>query len=112
MTPEMHRFFLAAARRMLEVGRLRLMFLTLDGEKAATLYAFEYDRRFWLYNSGYDPQSHAQLSPGWVLLSYAIQYAIATGCQVFDFMQGNEEYKYRFGGQDYQVMHVVVRRNS
>jgi CelD/BcsL family acetyltransferase involved in cellulose biosynthesis len=97
---------------MLEVGRLRLMFLTLDGEKAATLYAFEYDRRFWLYNSGYDPESHAQLSPGWVLLSYAIQYAIATGCQVFDFMQGNEEYKYRFGGQDYQVMHVVVRRNS
>lgn len=112
MTPEMHRFFLAAARRMLEVGRLRLMFLTLDGEKAATLYAFEYDRRFWLYNSGYDPESHAQLSPGWVLLSYAIQYAIATGCRVFDFMQGDEEYKYRFGGQDYKVMHVVVRRNS
>jgi CelD/BcsL family acetyltransferase involved in cellulose biosynthesis len=112
MTPEMHRFFLAAARRMSEVGRLRLLFLTLDGEKAAALFAFEYNRRFWLYNSGYDPESHAQLSPGWVLLSYAIQYAIVSGCQVFDFMQGDEEYKYRFGGQDYKVMHVVVRRNA
>ena len=110
MTPQMHRFFLAIARRMLEADRLRLLFLTLDGEKAATLFAFEYDRRFWLYNSGYDPESHAQLSPGWVLLSYAIQYAIASGCRVFDFMQGDEEYKYRFGAHDYKVMRLTLHR--
>lgn len=110
MTPEMRRFFLVIARQMLEAGTLRLMFLTLNGEKAATLFAFEYDRRFWLYNSGYDPDAYAQLSPGWVILSYAIQYAIATGCRVFDFMQGDEEYKYRFGAHDYKVMHVNIRR--
>ncbi len=112
MTPEMHRFFLVAARTMMEAGWLRLCFLSLDGEKAATLYAFEYDKRFWLYNSGYDPDSHAQLSPGWVILSYAIQYAIANGCRVFDFMQGDEEYKYRFGAQDYKVMRVIVERQA
>ena len=110
MTPEMRRFFLATARQMLDAGTLRLFFLTLNGEKAATLFAFEYDRRFWLYNSGYDPDAYAQLSPGWVILSYAIQYAIATGCRVFDFMQGDEEYKYRFGAHDYKVMHVSIRR--
>jgi len=110
MTPQMHRFFLAIARQMLASDMLRLLFLTLDGEKAATLFAFEYDRRFWLYNSGYDPESHAQLSPGWVLLGYAIQYAIASGCRVFDFMQGDEEYKYRFGAHDYKVMRVTLRR--
>jgi len=110
MTPQMRRFFLAIARRMLQAGLLRLMFLTIDGDKAATLFAFEYDRRFWLYNSGYDPDAHAQLSPGWVLLSYAIQYAIATGCRVFDFMQGDEEYKYRFGAADYKVMRVTLRK--
>lgn len=110
MTPEMYRFFIAVARSMLESGWLRLCFLTLDGDKAASIMAFEYERRFWLYNSGYDPESHAQLSPGWVLLSYAIQYAITAGCQVFDFMQGNEEYKYRFGSQDYKVMRVIARR--
>jgi CelD/BcsL family acetyltransferase involved in cellulose biosynthesis len=110
MTPAMRRFFLTVARRMLEVDRLRLFFLSLNGEKAATLFAFEYDRRFWLYNSGYDPDAHAALSPGWVLLAYAIQYAIACGSQVFDFMQGNEEYKYRFGAEDYRVMRIVARR--
>lgn len=110
MTPEMQRFFLSAARTMQQAGWLRLLFLTLDGEKAATLYAFEYDKRFWLYNSGYDPDSHSQLSPGWVILSYAVQYAIANGCRVFDFMQGDEEYKYRFGAQDYKVMRVIVEK--
>jgi CelD/BcsL family acetyltransferase involved in cellulose biosynthesis len=110
MTPEMRRFFLAVARRTLEMGTLRLFFLTIDGEKAATMFAFAYNRRFWLYNSGYDPQAHAQLSPGWVLLAYVIEYAIASGCTMFDFMQGNEEYKYRFGAQDYKVMRVIVRR--
>ncbi|MFZ1769387.1 MAG: GNAT family N-acetyltransferase [Caldilinea sp.] len=110
MTPQMRRFFLAIAQRMLEAGWLRLFFLTIDGEKAATLFAFEYDRRFWLYNSGYDPDAHAQLSPGWVLVGYAIQYAIASGCRVFDFMQGDEEYKYRFGATDYKVMRVTLRR--
>jgi CelD/BcsL family acetyltransferase involved in cellulose biosynthesis len=110
MTPSMRRFFNAAACTMADAGYLRLCFLTLNGEKAAALFAFEYDRRFWLYNSGYDPDAYAQLSPGWVILAYSIQYAIAAGCQVFDFMQGNEEYKYRFGGLDYKVMRVLVHR--
>ncbi len=110
MTPAMHRFFDAVARCMLDAGYLRLLFLSINGEKAATLFAFEYDRRFLLYNSGFDPEAHSQLSPGWVLLAYSIQYAIATGCRVFDFMQGNEEYKYRFGSHDYKVMRVVVKR--
>lgn len=110
MTPEMQRFFQAAARVLYDAGWLRLCFLTLDGEKAASLYAFEYNRRFLLYNSGYDPQLHAHLSPGWVILSYAVQYAIACGCRVFDFMQGGEEYKYRFGSQDYRVMRVTASR--
>ena len=112
MTPPMRRFFGAVARRMLDAGYLRLCFLTINGEKAASLYAFEFDRKFLLYNSGYDPDAHAQLSPGWVILAYSIQYAIAAGCRVFDFMQGDEEYKYRFGSQDYQVMRVLITRSS
>ena len=29
---------------------------------------------------------------------------------VFDFMQGDEEYKYRFGAHDYKVMRVIIRK--
>ena len=110
MTSEMHRFFMAAARNMFDAGYLRLWFLTINGEKAAALFAFEYEKRYLLYNSGYDPDAHAQLSPGWVLLAYCIQYTIAAGGRRFDFMQGDEAYKYRFGSKDYQVMRVIVAR--
>jgi CelD/BcsL family acetyltransferase involved in cellulose biosynthesis len=112
MTPEMQHFFRRMARRMLDAGFLRLAFLTLNGKKAATLFAFEYRGSFLLYNSGYDTGEFAHFSPGWVLLAYLIQYAIAAGCHLFDFLQGDEEYKYHFGSVDYKVMRVVVRNQA
>ncbi|MFZ1756584.1 MAG: GNAT family N-acetyltransferase [Caldilineaceae bacterium] len=108
MTAEMQHFFRFAARRMLDAGFLRLFFLTLDGVKAATYFAFEYKGHLLLYNSGYDTGDSAYLSPGWVLLAYLIQHSIASGLKVFDFLQGDEEYKYHFGSQDYKVMRTVV----
>jgi CelD/BcsL family acetyltransferase involved in cellulose biosynthesis len=111
MTPQMRYFFGRMAQRMQEAGWLRLCFLTINGEKTAALLGFEYNRRYLLYNSGYDPEAYPHLSPGWVLVAYAIQYAIAVGDQVFDFMQGNEEYKYRFGSEDYAVMRVLISRH-
>ncbi len=110
MTVEMRRFFNAMAQRMMDKGWLKLSFLTLNGEKAAALLAFEYNRRYLLYNSGYDPDAYSQLSPGWVQLGYVIQYAIVSGCTLFDFMQGDEAYKYRFGSQDYDVMRVLIQK--
>jgi len=111
MNDDMRHFFTGMAEQMLEAGYLRLFFLTLNGQKVATLLAFEHDRKLLLYNSGYDASDeYAQWSPGWVLLAYAIQYAIASGCRLFDFMQGDEAYKYRFGSLDYKVMRVVVHR--
>lgn len=108
MTPEMQRFFHYAARRMLDAGYLHLTFLTLNGVKAATYFSFEYKGHLLLYNSGYDTDEFSHLSPGWVLLAYLIQHSIAEGLQVFDFLQGDEEYKYRFGSQDNRVMRTVI----
>ncbi len=110
MTPQMQEFFKALARCMMDAGYLRLSFLEMDGVKAATYLAFEYNGSFMLYNSGYHTGDYSHLSPGWVLLAYLIQYAIAVGCSVFDFLQGNEEYKYRFGSQDHKVMRVILQR--
>ena len=108
MTPHMERFFRVMAGRMLEAGYLHLSFLSLNGENAAALLAFEYKKELLLYNSGYDTDKWAVYSPGWVLLGYVIQHAIARGIEVFDFLQGDEEYKYRFGGHDYRVMRTLI----
>lgn len=86
-------------------GILQLSFLTINGEKAAGYLCFDYRDRIWVYNSGFTPDYH-YYSPGWVLLSYLIQHAIKTGKMHFDFMRGEETYKYRFGANDGFVMKV------
>ncbi|MDP1778702.1 MAG: GNAT family N-acetyltransferase, partial [Anaerolineales bacterium] len=50
------------------------------------------------------------LSPGWVLLSYVLQWCCENGRYEFDFMRGDEEYKYRFGAVNQYVMRVRIAR--
>lgn len=86
-------------------GWLQLVFLEIEGEKAAGYLNFDYGNQIWVYNSGMDNRFNAY-SPGWVLLSYLLQWANEHGRTAFDFMRGNEEYKYRFGAVDRFVLRI------
>lgn len=99
----------AAVHSAYQAGWLQLSFLEIGEEKAAGYLNFDYGDHVWVYNSGLD-FTHGKLSPGWVLLAYLIQWAIENKRQAFDFMRGDEEYKYRFGAVDRHVMRAVVRR--
>ncbi len=110
--PAMEGFFHEMARFSLAQGWLELSFLLLDGEKAAAMFCFVYNNQTLVYNSGYDPQRFRALSPGVVLLGYQIRDSIAKGRTAFDFLRGDEVYKYRFGGQASQVFQITVRREQ
>lgn len=84
-------------------GWLQLSFLTIGGEAAAAYLNFDYGGKILVYNSGLLPDQYGHLSPGIVLLAYNIRYAIEAGRDLFDFLRGNEIYKYRMGGRDTQV---------
>jgi CelD/BcsL family acetyltransferase involved in cellulose biosynthesis len=113
MDKRMQEFFRQVARATFERGWLRLAFLTIDGVKAAAMFCFEYGDAFLVYNSGYDPQLSPSLSSGIVLLAHCIQDAIEKELRVFDFLRGEEEYKYRFGGQRTEVRNLrIARRRS
>ena len=92
-----------------EQGYLWLGFLEVDGEKVAASLNFDYKNKLWGYNSGVS-RSHMELSPGWVLLAHVIQWCCENGRYEFDFMRGDEEYKYRFGGVNRFVMRAKVNR--
>ncbi len=94
-----------------QAGWLQLAFLEVDGEKAAAYLNLDFDNQIWVYNSGLNA-NYRDLSPGWVLLSYLIQWAIANGRTAFDFMRGDEDYKYRFGGQDRFVWRARLTRSA
>jgi CelD/BcsL family acetyltransferase involved in cellulose biosynthesis len=90
-------------------GWLQLAFLEFGGEKAAAYLNFDYGNKIWIYNSGIN-FIFRELSPGWVLLAYLIQWAIDNGRDTLDFMRGDEVYKYRFGGVNRYVYRVQISR--
>ncbi len=110
MTEEMQAYFRAIAAILAERGWLQLSFLDIGGRPAASYFCFDYRNEILVYNSGYDVAASPQLSPGWVLLAQLIQKAIADGRTRFDFLQGNEDYKHRFGGVDEAVCRTLIRR--
>ncbi len=117
--PEKARFLTEAMRAQMqsiahaafEEGWLQLAFLTIDDIKAAGYFNFDYAGHIWVYNSGLD-FSFRELSPGWVLLGYLLQWANDHQRSAFDFMRGSEDYKYRFGGIDRFVVRARLTKNQ
>ena len=107
LKPAMREHMRAVMRRAFDNGYLWLAFLTVDGANAAAALNFDYKNKLWGYNSGVN-REFMELSPGWVLLAHQIQWASEHGRSEFDFMRGDEEYKYRFGAVNRFVMRVRV----
>ncbi len=108
MTARMAQFFTDLAEAFAARGWLDLLFLKIDGRYAATYLAFRFRDTVMLYNSGIDPSYAETLSPGWLLLCYHIEHAIANGFHRYDFMRGDEEYKFRFGGKSEPLYHMKI----
>ncbi len=96
-------------RSAFQCGCLNLAFLVIGDEKAAAYLSFDYLNRLWVYNSGLNTKFY-EYSPGWVLLSHVLQWAIANQRKTVDFMRGDETYKYRFGARDRHVVQATLMR--
>jgi CelD/BcsL family acetyltransferase involved in cellulose biosynthesis len=109
LTPAMRTQMHAAAHAAFKAGWLQLAVLEVDGDKAAGYLNFDYHGHIWVYNSGLN-FNYRELSPGWVLLGYLLKWANENGRKTFDFMRGDEEYKYRFGAINRFVVRAAIRR--
>jgi CelD/BcsL family acetyltransferase involved in cellulose biosynthesis len=109
LTEEMVTAMSGAIKTAFAQGYLQLSFLEIDGQKAAAYFNFNYDHHLWIYNSGLNRDFYSY-SPGWVLLGYLLRWANENGRTKFDFMRGDEDYKYRFGAKDRFVHRVTISR--
>ncbi|MEA5078013.1 MAG: GNAT family N-acetyltransferase [Anaerolineaceae bacterium] len=89
-------------------GYLQLVFLCIGEARVAAYLNFDFGNNIYVYNSGMNPE-YFEHSPGWVLLGYLLQWANENQRSEFDFMRGTEDYKYKFGGVDRQVMRVSIQ---
>lgn len=105
-SPEYREFHRRFAALMLERDATRLFLLENGREPLAALYCFVYGGRYYYYQSGRNPD-HPKHHLGLVLLHNAIQEAIKEHADVFDFLRGQEEYKFHWAKSCARNVRVV-----
>jgi CelD/BcsL family acetyltransferase involved in cellulose biosynthesis len=111
MTPRMEAFFRGLVDEFAPRDWLRLYFLEVDRVRVASVILFDYDGNFLLYNSGYNP-AYAHLSVGLLLKAFCLRDAIEEGRRAFDFLQGNEPYKYDLGAVEVPILRLRLDLGS
>lgn len=92
-------------------GPVELHFLTVGGRRIAAGILVDDGRRLMFWNAGVDSEAR-DLSPGVVLAARCIQLALERGREAFDFLRGNEPYKYEWGAVDEPIQRLLVRRDD
>ena len=108
MDERMEAFFRRVAAGLAESDGFRLWLLETPDGPLASFLTLEWDGTVGLYNSGFRPDA-AALSPGLILLAHVIRDAIERGRRRFDFLRGEERYKYEFEPTPEDVYTVTLR---
>ncbi len=107
MDARMEKFFRRAVGELADAGGAAVWFIDLPNGPAAGFVVLEWADTVGLYNSGFHPD-RAALAPGLVLLVHVIEDAILRGRRRFDFLRGEERYKYEFGPSPEEVFGVRI----
>ncbi len=81
--------------------------LEVEGKMIAVLYGFFYQERFFYYQIAHDPLFHRQ-SPGTVLLYKVIEECCNCGIKEFNFLQGDEGYKWQWTKESRRLDSVTI----
>jgi CelD/BcsL family acetyltransferase involved in cellulose biosynthesis len=92
-------FHREVARRFLQAKMLMLCGIRMGANLIAVIYGYRVCDRIYSYLSGFDPE-YARKSVGAISIGYAVERAMQGGCHAFDFLQGQEAYKYTWGARD------------
>jgi CelD/BcsL family acetyltransferase involved in cellulose biosynthesis len=97
-------------RDLLAIPGAVIHLLAGDAGPVAAVFGFSDADGYFLYNSSYDPAAGAA-SPGVVLVAMLIERAIMQGVTRFDFLKGDEAYKFRLGARP-RPLYVLERSGA
>jgi len=110
LTPEREKFFRGIAEELGALGLVRLFFMEIEGKRVASAFCLDYGSSRLLYNSGYNP-AYGYYSVGLTLKALSLKSAIEEGKSYFDFLRGDESYKYDLGGEN-RLLYTMVITNK
>jgi len=92
-TSKMKDFYREIASQFLRKNWLHFSCLTVDNEMVSGEYGFAHNRKFYAFTRARDTRC-SKYSVGHLHEMYLIKYAINNHLQEFDFLQGEEPYKF------------------
>ncbi|MBV9865177.1 MAG: GNAT family N-acetyltransferase [Abitibacteriaceae bacterium] len=95
-TPRRQRFHREVCVAFARHGWLRLWTMHCNGQPACVLLNYFYGGKYYFFIGGFEPEL-MRWSVGTCLFARVFRQAIEEGATEFDFLRGEEEYKYRFG---------------
>lgn len=99
-------FFKAIAESFSKNQWLRFRVSFLDSKPIGAIFSFYFNNRIYLYNTGFDPDFHF-FSPGIISIALDIKSAIDEGFKYYDFLRGEERYKFHLGAEERYTRRVM-----
>ncbi len=110
---QFERFHLRLVERAFDRGEIQLLKISAGDSVIGYFYNFVYRGHLYHYQSGFnydgiDPKA----SPGLVAHCLAIEYCLAQGIRIYDFMGGDSQYKRTLATRETEMLWWVLQRNS
>lgn len=110
LLPAVQAFHRALLWQLAAKGRARIFLLQRQGRAIAALYGFSVGGKFIGYQLGWDP-AWSHLNPGRVMIFCAIEEAIRSGHEEYDFKGGQDAYKVQWVNRTRRVQTVCFFDN-
>jgi hypothetical protein len=98
-------FFKVIANSFSKNNWLRFHITCINNQPIAAIFSFYLNDKIYLYNTGFDPNFY-HLSPGIITIGLDIKSAIKNGFKFYDFLRGDEEYKFHLGAEKRYSMRI------
>jgi CelD/BcsL family acetyltransferase involved in cellulose biosynthesis len=106
------RFHNEVAQSLLQAGRLVLCSLWVGQNYLGGFYGFQHDDVLYFYIMSVERSDENRVNAGDLLLAEVMEEAIRRGCREFDFLRGDESYKYRWTGTDRRTSTLILHNKS
>lgn len=108
---KVYRFHESLITYLLKDGKIVIAFLSKGSSFLAFYYCIKHNNKYYYYQTGISERGEEK-SAGTVLLSLMIERAFKEGCSEFDFLRGDEKYKYFWANNTRFNYSVLIRKNS
>lgn len=107
--PQLMDFHRSVVENLAEKDLIRFDEIWAEGECRASVYGLDNGKTFYYYNAGYD-LDWANMSVGMVLIGLSIRAAILRGNMTYDFLRGEETYKFDWSNAQENLVTIKLNR--